>query len=585
MFVSSQARGQGTERLGINLDQLVSGSGRFYRVAQNECRSCKHSTRFLRGLFPLSRQTFIAERRVGTRFFLCLSPFPTNFRLALCPMLLASRCPPDVLFQIFLSAVLADYGEPSRRQAPLNVSQTCRSWRHVALSSPRLWSYLTMEFEEMDKDEREDYMEQRQQMTADERAAKDRLLEMRMQTWLDRSGAVPLSFTLREGMPMDNLSLLLLQHQSRWQEIKIRWNRDRLEPPVLEVTNLRRLNRLSIEYYSIEYSNGCNYKYETMEKMQYPDRHPLYPDTSRPVLQFPPLHNPQDAIAPALTNLKIDWLTGVASTPRLFLLPMLKHSPNLEDLCVDFFPGMKPDIIFPQDDPVLADHTGQPFTFEDIREPPVHLPRLRSLTYLCSHGPYTSVLAHLRVPLLQRLALGVGDWREYTFDEGGVVTGDICEMLNESSAQVKTFVSHLHLNEEEWMDLYRSLPSVEALTWYSFWESQAHGILPLLDPARLGRGKWLLPNLKYLKGVLPGLFSEHRIRTEWPEETKALIAQGLERTLSRYFENGGSATVDIPTLGDDDTARDVVKDNKVLLQMVEDGTLVLSSGELYDRER
>ena len=136
---------------------------------------------------------------------------------ALSPMQAAVQCPADVLFQIFLRAVLAGDKRPSLRQAPLNVSQTCQSWRHAALSFPLLWTYLNMTLELPDTlDEFQARMEHFRRLTADERAAKFHTLEGIMQTWLDRSGTAPLSFVLKEREPMDDLSLLLLQHQSRW---------------------------------------------------------------------------------------------------------------------------------------------------------------------------------------------------------------------------------------------------------------------------------------------------------------------------------------------------------------------------------
>ena len=128
------------------------------------------------------------------------------------------------------------------------------------------------------------------------------------------------------------------------------------------------------------------------------------------------------------------------------------------------------------------------------------------------------------------------------------------------------------------MDLYRSLPFLEDFTWSSWYNSQSHGILPLLDPTRLGPGKWLLPSLKCLKGDLLDFFGTYTSRWGRSGETEAQLIKEVERTLSRYFENGGPAVVNFPASEDDYglEKRKAVMDNEALRKMVEDGSLVLS---------
>ncbi|EJD35273.1 hypothetical protein AURDEDRAFT_93216, partial [Auricularia subglabra TFB-10046 SS5] len=55
------------------------------------------------------------------------------------------RLPPEVLAEVF-TACLSDEQLHSLSAVPYPVSQVCRRWRSVALQTPRLWTYVSVNF-------------------------------------------------------------------------------------------------------------------------------------------------------------------------------------------------------------------------------------------------------------------------------------------------------------------------------------------------------------------------------------------------------------------------------------------------------
>jgi hypothetical protein len=118
------------------------------------------------------------------------------------------RLPEDVVREIFL-ACLASSGNPvmSSGEAPLLLGQVCSGWRKIALTTPQLWSSLHVVVPNVTR---------LQQM----RAAVD--------TWLTRSGLLPLSITLAVSAACeagsDNVATMidvLANFSPRWKRIKI----------------------------------------------------------------------------------------------------------------------------------------------------------------------------------------------------------------------------------------------------------------------------------------------------------------------------------------------------------------------------
>ncbi|KAL0581137.1 hypothetical protein V5O48_000926 [Marasmius crinis-equi] len=163
-----------------------------------------------------------------------LQDFIDSHRALLSPF---RRLPEDIVREIFLRC-LDPYPIRSTKRAPLLLTTICRSWRDIALATPRLWnsihvflpstSALTMIIaddigKQKMKDEYRHLMEQR-------RAG----VEIR----LKRSGSVPLSFSVSFGMrgraPMpivepkpDHRDVMMqsvletfIQHRTRWKEVR-----------------------------------------------------------------------------------------------------------------------------------------------------------------------------------------------------------------------------------------------------------------------------------------------------------------------------------------------------------------------------
>ncbi|KLO08813.1 hypothetical protein SCHPADRAFT_593109 [Schizopora paradoxa] len=130
----------------------------------------------------------------------------------------------EVLGEIFVTCTLRDtyYGEgtnPSLSSAPINVSQVCRRWRQVALSTPRLWSYFFLKLWNVDSDS-----------SSDSRYVR-RVIPV-IKTWIGRSSIAPLDFeiylspgnfaeeTVEE---IESLLRILIEQRERWRSVSINY--------------------------------------------------------------------------------------------------------------------------------------------------------------------------------------------------------------------------------------------------------------------------------------------------------------------------------------------------------------------------
>ncbi|KAF5393488.1 hypothetical protein D9757_000469 [Collybiopsis confluens] len=111
------------------------------------------------------------------------------------------RLPAEVLTEIFLHCLPADRNPVrSTREAPLLLTGVCRRWREVALHSPSLWNSIHIfipEVSNLPKEERK------------------RIFEMRAfgwETWLKRSGALPVSISLHVNFDDNPMSLVVPGH-------------------------------------------------------------------------------------------------------------------------------------------------------------------------------------------------------------------------------------------------------------------------------------------------------------------------------------------------------------------------------------
>ncbi|KAM6491003.1 hypothetical protein JOM56_013242 [Amanita muscaria] len=145
------------------------------------------------------------------------------------------RLCPEVLAEIFTFCLpdvpkdLRQVEHISSRKTPLLLCSVCSSWRSLAISTPRLWQ--TFHFRIVDTMDRS--LRLRRPMTIDIDS-----ITSGIRTWLDRSGALPLSirvvFWIRDRGKAAQRRLILevlLQEVSRWGSFEICENGISVTPP------------------------------------------------------------------------------------------------------------------------------------------------------------------------------------------------------------------------------------------------------------------------------------------------------------------------------------------------------------------
>ncbi|KAH8119553.1 hypothetical protein DFH11DRAFT_1740248 [Phellopilus nigrolimitatus] len=125
------------------------------------------------------------------------------------------RIPPEIVLEIFFECLFSrPHHTLSIRQAPLNVSQTCRYWRNVALSSSKLWAHLVL-----------------CSRKSSFQTAQLQYILAAMNTWFLRSNKAPLSFNMHISIPdfsdkalrssAEQVVSSLFSQQNRWKNIKL----------------------------------------------------------------------------------------------------------------------------------------------------------------------------------------------------------------------------------------------------------------------------------------------------------------------------------------------------------------------------
>ncbi|KAJ7479753.1 hypothetical protein FB451DRAFT_1365468 [Mycena latifolia] len=107
--------------------------------------------------------------------------------------------PPEITSHIFMQSIPEDM-KPTRRSAPLLLTQICHQWRAIALATPQLWQSCVLD---------------RKRRRGD--------CGMLLRMWLERSGSLPLflSFRTPDGAQAQSLVDNSLIHCRRWREIEI----------------------------------------------------------------------------------------------------------------------------------------------------------------------------------------------------------------------------------------------------------------------------------------------------------------------------------------------------------------------------
>ncbi|KAL0564389.1 hypothetical protein V5O48_017658 [Marasmius crinis-equi] len=155
------------------------------------------------------------------------------------------RLPADLWGEIFVHALpLNEYNLPGRtlKDAPLLLTHICRTWRDIAMRTPRLWNsihiYLPRKLPRM----------RRNQIPSLLQARKDGI-----KAWLDRSGSLPITFSIAVGPDSGNrtadigalnadrkeidtslasVSALLARYSRRWKAMRLSHELNDISPVV-----------------------------------------------------------------------------------------------------------------------------------------------------------------------------------------------------------------------------------------------------------------------------------------------------------------------------------------------------------------
>ena len=313
--------------------------------------------------------SFSEAPRIKPRFHF---PSDPTSSLTLSPL---ERIPIELVQKIFLHCLPGDeYTRPDHRSAPLLLTQVCSSWRHVALTTPRLWNSLWIQLSRNNVDRRLNTME----------------------TWLRRSAACPLYLHAQvqsTGLDIVNTFFVLLdEYKQRWKDLRLvlpfSWAGVAMQilsqsTPSLEVFRMR------------------------VAKSQ---------DNWLPTSQTSFFLT--DKSAPRLRS--ISW--GITGPHAVLFLP---HLTRLEELDVDSELSVSECLAILQQCPNLVS-----CEFWKIRSvsdtlnlhafSPIRLPQLRSIALHSTPGA-DMLLEHLTLPALTRLKIAfsgdaVSTWSQRRFD-------------------------------------------------------------------------------------------------------------------------------------------------------------------------
>ncbi|KIK66200.1 hypothetical protein GYMLUDRAFT_38014 [Collybiopsis luxurians FD-317 M1] len=127
------------------------------------------------------------------------------------------RLPPEILQKIFLCCVddpdpddfrlTSEVNSLDARNAPWSLAHVCKLWRSIALSSPQLWSFLTIDLSIFQHDTFS------RQLKLESQAS---FLPSR---YLALSRGRPLNVTVVSKVPSDPLLLLICSHSFRWRNV------------------------------------------------------------------------------------------------------------------------------------------------------------------------------------------------------------------------------------------------------------------------------------------------------------------------------------------------------------------------------
>ncbi len=152
-----------------------------------------------------------------------------SYRTIVRPIL---RVPEEIIREVLLACLATSWKVTdtlSKQFAPLHLSQVCRDWRSIALSTSQLWSSITPDFDLYDNELPCHYL---------------------LQTYLLRSAMHDITLSIYSTMEISDSHLIpvLLLSAPRWTDLSISIPYDSLHAFSAVRGSLHRLKRLSIEF-------------------------------------------------------------------------------------------------------------------------------------------------------------------------------------------------------------------------------------------------------------------------------------------------------------------------------------------------
>ena len=264
--------------------------------------------------------------------------------------------------------------------------------------------------------------------------------------WLERSKEATLhydmDFTTTYGWPLYEA----LDHQHRWGSMALHLNRFEKNQRIL-LKSLPRLRdfRIRIE----EELNAINTR-----RTVHDAESTIHPDYQAPLFVFPDITDPGQAIAPRLTHLELNYRDCDGRFPMLFVLPMLRHSPNLVTLKLTFL-------------------CREASSVDRQEEAVVHLARLTTLVFQTWGGEHTYFLSRLRAPALKRMAFKSSRLYFPADPDRDVAVEDVAELVRESAMKleeiffVATFSRGFHTFNAIYPLISESITRISGLSVYS----------------------------------------------------------------------------------------------------------------------
>ncbi|KAK0436214.1 hypothetical protein EV421DRAFT_1130809 [Armillaria borealis] len=276
------------------------------------------------------------------------------------------RIPEDIVREIFLTCFgIEGEGKDSldRNFAPLILSQVCRDWRSIALSTSRLWSSIRLDFDQYRNELACQYL---------------------LQTYLLRSAAHDITLSIHSTRDISKSHLIpaLLLSAPRWTNLSMTFPYNSLFAFSAARGSLHRLNRLSIQFIGDVPGLPVGLAKPIFDAFEY-----------APLLRSFSLKGAYRAIQ----QINVPWsqLTDYAGHDLTSsYIDILKHAPDMESASL-------------QCDEDSEDDYGvvRPSTHQCLRVLHVHEVEETPDSFVPSEGGIIRVLSHIEVPTLESLSM------------------------------------------------------------------------------------------------------------------------------------------------------------------------------------